>query len=74
MHGGPSPHPLPAKERGEGVKRYAGRPADTGPAVRSLSPFFTYRIHTSQSLRVVPCLMRRKSSKPRRITFGPGLP
>jgi putative ABC transport system substrate-binding protein len=33
-----------------------------------------YRIHTSLRLRVVPNLIRRKSSNPRRITFGPGLP
>jgi hypothetical protein len=38
------------------------------------SPVAGYRIHTSLRLRVVPNLIRRKSSNPRRITFGPGLP
>jgi hypothetical protein len=33
-----------------------------------------YSIHTFLSLKVVPYLMRRKASRPRRITFGPGFP
>jgi len=33
-----------------------------------------YRIHTFPSLRVVPYLMRRKASRPIRITLGPGFP
>ena len=33
-----------------------------------------YQIHTFGSLRVVPYLMRRKASRPIRITFGPGFP
>ena len=33
-----------------------------------------YSIHTCLSLRVVPYLMRRKASRPIRITFGPGFP
>ena len=39
-----------------------------------LSPVTGYQIHTSWSRRVVPYLMRRKASRPRRITFGPGFP
>ena len=39
-----------------------------------LSPENGYSIHTFWSLRVVPYLMRRKVSRPRRITFGPGFP
>jgi hypothetical protein len=33
-----------------------------------LSPVIGYRIHTFGSRRVVPYLMRRKSSRPKRIT------
>ncbi|WP_244443500.1 hypothetical protein, partial [Bradyrhizobium sp. Ai1a-2] len=36
-----------------------------------LLPSFRYPIHTFSSLKVVPYLMRRKASRPRRITFGP---
>jgi hypothetical protein len=39
-----------------------------------LSPVIGYQIHTFGSRRVVPYLMRRKSSRPKRITFGPGFP
>jgi hypothetical protein len=39
-----------------------------------LSPAIGYQIHTFGSRRVVPYLMRRKSSRPKRITFGPGFP
>ena len=39
-----------------------------------LSPVTGYQIHTFGSRRVVPYLMRLKSSRPRRITFGPGFP
>ena len=39
-----------------------------------LSPVNGYSIHTFWSLRVVPYLMRRKASRPIRITFGPGFP
>jgi len=37
-------------------------------------PACGYQIHTSWSLSVVPNLIRRKSSSPRRMTWGPGLP
>jgi len=40
----------------------------------ALSLAIGYRIHTFLSRRVVPYLMRRKSSRPRRITLGPGFP
>ena len=33
-----------------------------------------YSIHTFRSFRVVPCLMRRKASRPKRMIFGPGFP
>jgi hypothetical protein len=39
-----------------------------------LSPAIGYSIHTFWSLRVVPYLMRRKASRPIRMTFGPGFP
>ena len=39
-----------------------------------LSLVYRYQIHTFGSLRVVPYLMRRKASRPMRITFGPGFP
>jgi hypothetical protein len=39
-----------------------------------LSPGYRYSIHTFWSLRVVPYLMRRKSSRPMRMTLGPGFP
>ena len=39
-----------------------------------LSPVSGYPIYTFLSLKVVPYLMRRKASRPRRITFGPGFP
>jgi hypothetical protein len=39
-----------------------------------LSSVLRYSIHTFFRVRVVPYLMRRKSSRPIRITFGPGFP
>jgi hypothetical protein len=39
-----------------------------------LSPVTGYSIHTFWSLKVVPYLIRRKASRPNRITFGPGFP
>ena len=38
------------------------------------SPVTGYSIHTFWSLRVVPYLIRRKASRPNRMTFGPGFP
>ncbi len=43
-------------------------------AYSALSPEYRYLIHTFFSARVVPYLMWRKSSRPIRITFGPGFP
>jgi hypothetical protein len=40
----------------------------------ALSPVTGYSIHTFWSFRLVPYLMRRKASRPSRITFGPGFP
>jgi hypothetical protein len=40
----------------------------------ALSPVTGYQIHTFRSRRVVPYFMWRKSSRPKRITFGPGFP
>jgi hypothetical protein len=40
----------------------------------ALSPAIGYSIHTFWSRRVVPYLMRRKASRPIRITMGPGFP
>ncbi len=39
-----------------------------------ISPVIGYSIHTFWSFRVVPYLMRRKASRPKRMIFGPGLP
>jgi hypothetical protein len=57
--------------------RYAGTPAFPAQwlyGLYALSPECRYSIHTCLSLRVVPYLMRRKASRPIRITFGPGFP
>ena len=43
-------------------------------AYSALSPVYRYSIHTFLSLRVVPYLMRRKASRPNRMTIGPGFP
>src|SRR5262249_34117201 len=64
-----------AKSRGPGtptlVSSFAGDlQGDGGYQARHPG----YSIHTFPSLSVVPYLMRRKASRPRRITFGPGLP
>jgi hypothetical protein len=40
----------------------------------ALSPVYRYSIHTFLSLRVVPYLIRRKASRPNRMTIGPGFP
>jgi hypothetical protein len=39
-----------------------------------LSPVTSCSIHTFWSFRVVPYLMRRKASRPKRMIFGPGFP
>jgi hypothetical protein len=49
-------------------------PAQWFTAYFVLSPVIGYSIHTFWSLRVVPYLMRRKASRPNRITIGPGFP
>jgi hypothetical protein len=43
-------------------------------AYSALSPVYRYSIHTFLSLRVVPYLIRRKASRPNRMTIGPGFP
>jgi len=54
------------------IIRHSLRDGFTGSFV--LAPETGYSIHTFFSVRVVPYLMRRKSSRPIRITFGPGFP
>ncbi len=75
-------HPQPCVQ----IRKHASK----SPQVRRNSPAFPARmvltvsfvvslvigcsIHTFRSFRVVPYLMRRKASRPIRITIGPGFP
>ena len=49
-------------------------PAQWFTAYNALSPVTGYSIHTFRSFSVVPYLIRRKASRPSRMTFGPGFP
>src|ERR1700681_3005442 len=72
----PSPRSSRGEGWGEGLSpraRLAESPPH--PALRAdLSPQAGCLIHTFSSLSVVPYLMRWKSSRPSRITRGPGFP
>src|SRR5712664_1918747 len=75
-------HPQPRVHSVESTRVFTtGPPGSPGiPARNGFNGFLRalpgdrYQIHTFGSLRVVPYLMRRKASRPIRITFGPGFP
>jgi hypothetical protein len=74
-------HPQPCvqwkkarKQVTTGTPKQSGIPCTMVYGLYVLSPVYRYSIHTFLSLRVVPYLIRRKASRPNRMTIGPGFP